>query len=252
MGLPNRPQMSKRAPLSDDWQQPALQRLLQAIVARDRRTASRMLAESPELATLAILVGATRLEAKPHFFTEIGHYAYAGDTALHLAAAAYARDIAEELASLGANVRARNRRGAEPLHYAADGSPDSKAWDPDAQYAVVEFLVRAGADANSKDKSGVAPLHRAVRTRCTGAVRALLSNGASPVQRNKSGSTPLHLAVQNTGRGGSGSAASQEEQANIIRLLLAHGARPADKDASGKSVEDCAKSEFVRTLLTQV
>ena len=42
--------------------------------------------------------------------------------------------------SRGADVRARNRRGAEPLHYAADGAPGSDRWDPDAQYAVIEFL----------------------------------------------------------------------------------------------------------------
>jgi hypothetical protein len=29
----------------------------------------------------------------------------------------------------GASVRARNRRGAEPLHYAADGNPGSAGWN---------------------------------------------------------------------------------------------------------------------------
>lgn len=157
----------------------------------------------------------------------------------------------EELVAAGANVGARNRRGAEPLHYAADGSPLSKIWDPETQYAIVEFLIRAGADPNSEDKSGVAPLHRAVRTRCTAAVRALLSNGADPVRRNKSGSTPLHLAVQNTGRGGTGEEVSRNEQAKIIRLLLDHGARPADKDASGKSVSDCVQAAWIDALLAE-
>jgi hypothetical protein len=230
-------------------QEDALQRLLSAIVSRDRAMVSRLLAESPALASLAITVGATREAAEAHFFKEIAHYAYAGDTALHIAAAAYEREIAEELLSRGANVSARNRRGAEPLHYAADGSPETDRWDPDAQYAVVEFLIRSGANANSQDKSGVAPLHRAVRTRCTAAVRALLVNGADAVKRNKSGSTPLHLAVQNTGRGGSGSAASRDEQEKIIRLLLDHGARPSDKDSSGKSVRDSVQADWIRSLL---
>src|SRR5207344_2764647 len=110
------------------------------------------------LARLAITLGATRGAANAYFFKEIAHYAYAGDTPLHVAAAAYQRDIAEELVSGGAHVGARNRRGAEPLHYASDGIPESDAWDPDAQCAVVEFLIRAGADPNSEDKSGVAPL----------------------------------------------------------------------------------------------
>ena len=145
-------------------------------------------------------------------------------------------------------MRARNRRGAEPLHYAADGAPGAPAWDPDAQYAIVEVLIAAGANPNAKDKSGVAPLHRAVRTRSTAAVRALLAGGADTLERNKSGSTPLHLAIQNTGRGGSGSAASHEEQTKIIRLLLDRGARPSDKDSAGRSVRDCVKADWILSL----
>jgi hypothetical protein len=232
-----------------DSQEAALQTLFQSIVSRDRPMVSRLLAESPALARLAIAVGASRKEAEAYFFKEISHYAYAGDTALHIAAAAYEGEIAEELVARGANVSARNRRGAEPLHYAADGSPESDRWDPDAQYAVVEFLIRAGADPNSQDKSGVAPLHRAVRTRCTAAVRALLANGANAIRRNKSGSTPLHLAVQNTGRGGTGTAVSREEQEKIIRLLLDHGARRSDKDSTGRSVSDCVNADWIHALL---
>jgi len=234
-----------------DRQQIALQSLLRVIAAGDRRTTSRLLAASPALAGLAIRVGASREVAEDYFFNDIMHYAYAGDTALHIAAAAYQRDIAEELVSRGANVRARNRRGAEPVHYAADGSPEFASWNPEAQSTVVEFLVRAGADSNVEDKSGVAPLHRAVRTRCTPAVRALLANGADPRRKNKNGSTPLHLAVQNTGRGGTGSAASREEQTKIIQVLLSHGAQPSDRDSAGKSVMECAKAEWIQALLRQ-
>ena len=95
----------------------------------------------------------------------------------------------------------------------------------------------------------MAPLHRAVRTRCTAAVRGLLANGAEARRKNRRGSTPLHLAIQNTGRGGSGSEASRGEQAEIIRLLLGHGARPSDKDGAGRSVRDGAKAEWIRVLL---
>ena len=244
--------MSDNASPTGDRQQAQLQALLRAIASRNRPMTAQLLAKSPALAQLAIKVGATRQAASDFYFKEINHYAYAGDTPLHIAAAAYQREIAEELVSKGANVRARNRRGAEPLQYASDGIPGSAAWDPDAQYAVVEFLIRAGADPNSEDKSGVAPLHRAVRTRCTAAVRALLTNGADAVGKNKSGSTPLHLAVQNTGRGGSGSAAAREEQAEIIRLLLCHGARPSDKDSTGRSVKDSVKTEWIHLLLREL
>ena len=229
----------------------ALQTLLRVIAARDRQTISRLLAASPTLARMALRVGASRDDERTYYLEEIAHYAYAGDTPLHIAAAAYQRDIAEELVSRGANVSAKNRRGAEPLHYAADGIPGSPSWNPDAQHSVVEFLIRAGADPNAEDKTGVTPLHRAVRTRCTPAVRALLSNGADALRKNKGGSTPLHLAVQNTGRGGTGSAASREEQTEIIRLLLSYGARPSDRNSADRSVKDCIKAEWIQALLRQ-
>jgi ankyrin repeat protein len=212
---------------------------------------SRLLAESPLLARQAVTVGATRESANAYYFKQIAHYVYAGDTPLHVAAAAYQTAITEELVAEGANPSARNRRGAEPLHYAADGIPGSDLWDPSAQYAIVEFLIGAGANPNSRDKSGVAPLHRAVRTRCTAAVRALLMNGADALERNKSGSTPLHLAVQNTGRGGTGSAGSRKEQKEIIRLLLGHGARASDKDSAGRSVKNCVQAEWIHALFNQ-
>ena len=129
------------------------------------------------------------------------------------AAAAYQRELAESLVAKGADVRARNRRGAEPLHYAADGGPDAEQWDPAAQRDVIAYLIEAGADPNALDKSGVAPLHRAVRNRCSAAVSALIDNGADPLLMNKNGSTPLHLAVQNTGKSNSGSAAAKTNRA---------------------------------------
>lgn len=243
--------MNEHAASAANSEEHALQTLLRVIASGDRRTMSRLLAESPALARMAVSVGATHDDERTYFLEEIAHYMYAGDTALHIAAAAYQRDITEELVSRGANVRARNRRGAEPLHYAADGTPESAWWNPDAQHAVVEFLIRAGADPNAEDKTGVTPLHRAVRTRCSPAVRALLSNGADALRKNKRGSTPLHLAVQNTGRGGTGSAASRAEQTEIIRLLLSHGARPSDKNSAGRAVKDCVKAEWLQAVLRQ-
>lgn len=190
-------------------------------IARRDPAARRMLDASPELARETFRRGATRAEARAFFFDEIMHYVYEGDTLLHVAAATYDRDVARALVAAGAVVRARNRRGAEPLHYAADGSPTSATWNPRAQAAVVAYLIEAGANPNALDKSGVAPLHRAVRTRCTGAVRALLAGGANPRLSNASGSTPMDLATQTTGRGGSGTAAAKREQQVIVRLLEA-------------------------------
>ncbi len=226
-----------------------LRALLDAIVRRDAPNASRLLAASPDLARQALATGATRADPRSYFFEEIAHHAYAGDTPLHLAAAAYVTPVVRDLVTRGADVRAKNRRGAEPLHYAADGRPGSRDWAPAAQEAVVRLLVETGADANARDQSGVAPLHRAVRTRSAAAVRALLALGADPRLKNRNGSTPLHLAVQSTGRAGAGAPAARQEQADIIRLLLAHGARASDTDGLGRSVRECARGTATRALL---
>jgi Ankyrin repeats (3 copies) len=227
----------------------ALLALCRAIAARDVREAARLLDPFPELARGAVRTAATRQDADAYFLTAIRHYIYAGDTGLHIAAAAYQRAIAVSLIENGADVRARNRRGAEPLHYAADGSPGEAYWDPHAQRSVIEYLIAGGADPDACDNSGVAPLHRAVRTRCSGAVRALLENGAELRLMNKRGSTPLHLAVQNTGRSDSGADAAKDEQREIIAVLLEHGARPTDVDANGKTAEAAASSDWIRDLL---
>ena len=118
---------------------------------------SRRLAADPSLATVASDVGATRRDAATFFFDEIAHYLYAGDTALHMAAAAYEVGVARELVSKGANVRARNRRGAEPLHYAADGAPGSPAWDPDAGRRSSDTAWWITIRATPRVRNGVAP-----------------------------------------------------------------------------------------------
>jgi Ankyrin repeats (3 copies)/Ankyrin repeat len=232
----------------EDRRRSSLMTLLEAIVLGDRPRVARLLATAPALAIRALERGSAR-GGSDTYFAVISHYAYACDTPLHLAAAACAADIAADLVSQGVDVRARNRRGAEPLHYAADGAPGSRRWDPAAQSSIVHLLVRAGADANAKDKSGVTPLHRAVRTRSAAAVRALLESGAGARLKNAGGSTPLHLAVQDTGRGGSGSPEARAQQREIIGLLLAHGARPGDRDARGTAVRDAARADGIRELL---
>ena len=116
------------------------------------------------------------------------------------------------LIASGAEVRARNRRGAEPIHYAADGNGAEANSDPAAHRAVIEHLISEGADPNSRYESGVAPLHRAVRRHSITAVRALLDNGADVTLGNMQGSTPLHLAVQNTGASNSGSPEAKRNQ----------------------------------------
>jgi hypothetical protein len=92
----------------------ALMTLARNIVTGDETVVFRLLAENPVLAKAGFEIGATRQTAETFYLDEIGHYIYAGDTALHPAAAAYRREIVQRLMATGANVRARNRRGAEP------------------------------------------------------------------------------------------------------------------------------------------
>ena len=217
------------------------------VAVGDIRDVARRVSSCAALATASLDTGATRQQASAFFLADISHYIYAGDTPLHIAAAAFRRPVAELLVAHGANCRAKNRRGAEPLHYAADANH----WNPTAQAEVIEYLTSVGADPNALDRSGVAPLHRAVRTRSLSAVRALVDAGANPRLPNKAGSTPLHLAVQNTGRGGSGSQRARRQQAAIVRLLLEHGAKPTDRDRRGKTVSEVATSEWLRGLLAE-
>jgi hypothetical protein len=198
---------------------PTLMTLVRAIVADDRATASSLLARTESLVQARAEKGATRQAAQENFLVEIEHYIYAGDTALHIAAAGDRSEIARLRLSLGADVGTGNRRGAQPLHYAADGVPGSQTWDPLAQADTVTCLLVAGADPNAVDKGGVTPLHRAVRNRCAAAVGALLDGGADARQMNSRGSTPLQLATWTTGRGASGSAESKAQQEQIVELL---------------------------------
>jgi ankyrin repeat protein len=204
--------------------EPTLMSLVRAIAVGDATLATRLLTASPSLATTHLEQGATRLEAIDYYLDQINHYVYAGDTALHVAAASYQPALARALTKGGADVSARNRRGAQPLHYAADGSPGSAHWNPDAQAATVAYLIEAGADPNAIDGNGVTPLHRAVRTRCAAAVSALLDGGADPHHQNSHGSMPMTLATQNSGRGGSGSPESKAQQQEVVRLLELRGA----------------------------
>jgi hypothetical protein len=196
-----------------------LRELVAAIVAGDGQSVARLLAASPGLAKESFHTGATRQGEGAYFLSALGRYIYAGDTGLHIAAAAYQTEIARALVAAGANMGARNRRGQEALHYAAVGSPGSATWNPPAQAATIICLIESGADPNTADMDGVTPLHRAVRTRCAEAVRTLLAHGADPARKNKSGSTPMRLAGLTTGRGGTGSPEAKEQQREIVRLF---------------------------------
>jgi ankyrin repeat protein len=187
--------------------------LLVAISTGDHPLITLSLDAAPALAT-------ARLARRDEFFLAECHaQVYEGDTALHAAAFAYDVELARDLVARGADVRARNRRGAEPLHAAVIGEPGATNWDPIRQRTVINYLIDAGANPNARATGGVTPLHRAVRNRCSAAVDALLRAGADPRSTNDHGSTPSELARWTTGRGGVGTEAAKVEQQAIIDLL---------------------------------
>lgn len=198
--------------------------LLAAIVANEAQ-AVQLVRATPDIAHSRV--------ARERLVEEVPHQIYAGDTALHLAAAALRPLAVEALIAAGADANAENRRGATALHYACDARPGAgKPWAHSQQRAVIERLLDAGADIEHQDKAGSAPLHRAVRARNPEAVRCLLERGARVgAAHGRQRTTPLHIATHSTGASGTKGAVA--EQQAIIQLLLQYGADPGAKDAKG-------------------
>ena len=197
----------------------ALMELMRAIASGDGQTAELHVRTDPGLALQPLRGGASRQSPHDYFFAEWGSYVYAGDTALHVAAFCYDTSVARSLVHARADVRAKNRRGAEPLHAAVNGAPGSRSWNPARQVAIITYLLGAGAEVDAVASGGVTPLHRAVRNRCSAAVRVLLADGADADRPNDNGSTARTLAHQTTGRGGTGSPEAKAEQAIIVELM---------------------------------
>jgi Ankyrin repeats (3 copies)/Ankyrin repeat len=220
-----------------------VQSLFAAILDDDRVRVKALLANDPGLARHGV-VGEERHESR------IAHWIYAGDSALHVAAAGHRVEMARMLLDAGADSgSAKNRRFSQPLHYAADGYLDSLFWNAPRQVAMIRLLLKAGANIDAQDKNGATPLHRAVRTRCAAAVKCFLDAGANPTIRNKPGSTPFHLAAQNTGRGGTGSEQARRAQREILQVFLEQGVSPNLTDAKGKSVLEWARSDWIHKIL---
>jgi ankyrin repeat protein len=214
--------------------------ILEAILKSEEATAQ-LLKRSPELAGLRV--------TQDYLVEAIPHWLYAGDTPLHLAAAALRVEAAKLLLESGADANAENRRGATPLLYVCDPRTMlGGTWDPQKQADLIVLLVQHGARLQQSDRGGASALHRAVRARSPAAVRQLLREGARvDAQLKKGGSTPLHLAVQSTGAGGTAGALS--EQLEIIEMLLQHGADPGPRDLRGRSTLDCARNELILAAL---
>ena len=192
---------------------------MRALSDDDAATTTRLLSATPALATARLVTGGTRTTGRDFFLTPTLMQLYSGDTALHVAAAAYDSVLAGKLVDAGADVHARNRRGARPIHAAVTGGPGAGYWCPQRQADVVRYLISVGADPEATAAGGVTPLLRAVRNRCSEAVRVLIDAGVDPHRTNDNGSSALDLARLTTGRGGTGLPEAKIEQARIIHML---------------------------------
>ncbi len=105
--------------------------MLVAIANLDHKAAASLLSAAPSLST-------ARLARRDEFFlAERLAPIYEGDTALHAAGFSYDPEMGRDLITRGADIRARNRRGAEPLHAAVIGVPGSACWNPARQRDAV-------------------------------------------------------------------------------------------------------------------
>ncbi len=114
----------------------------------------------------------------------------------------------------------------------------------------IEAAIKDGADVNDADKNGVTPLHFAVRFRMPTAVQTLLEHGANVNQQcRKSESTPLHRAVTSTGA--PGTAGMQKEAAEIVALLLDHGADTNIRNKKNQRPIDYVSDPEILSLFDQ-
>jgi cytohesin len=95
-------------------------------------------------------------------------------------------DIADLLLAKGANVNARDKSGATPLHQAA----------LKGNLAFVTLLLQHGADVNARDGDGATPLHNAALSGHREVAALLLDKGADREARDtETGATPLYQAA---------------------------------------------------------
>ncbi len=144
--------------------------------------------------------------------------------------AASAGDLAKvkELLAAGADVNAANSYGGTALAFAADKG----------HAEVIDFLLERGADVNTKDRFyGETPLGWAVDHGHARIVRSLLAKGAQGegpalVRAASEGQSAVVQVILERGKLGPEvlsdalAAASQGQQAEVVTLLQAAGAKP--------------------------
>ena len=168
-----------------------------------------------------------RLLAEPG----LAHEKYrSGRTWLHGASAAGSAAMVELLLKVGADPKAKDKAGHDPLYCVANERSRAGGGE------VVRALVRAGADTNAlggvKD---VSALHMAARRGNVEVAEALLDCGADLEARDSKGETPLRRAV-NCGK------------TEVAALLLARGADRHSRGSAGRTPVTAARTAAMRAV----
>ncbi|MDR2781107.1 MAG: ankyrin repeat domain-containing protein [Holosporaceae bacterium] len=94
-------------------------------------------------------------------------------------------EMAKSLIQNGANVRAQDKYGQTPLHYAA-GSGNND---------IANLLIQRGASMEVRDKYGQTPLFKAVINRKQETARLLIQNGANVKAQDNTGRIPIDYHI---------------------------------------------------------
>ncbi|MCU1263970.1 MAG: ankyrin repeat-containing protein [Acidobacteria bacterium] len=140
-------------------------------------------------------------------------------TVLMVAAMAGKTETAKLLIARGADINAKTKLGRTALTWASwRGMTDT-----------VKALLTSGAEVNARDVRGGTPLNFAVDKGRIQTVTVLLDAGANPnFHHAETGQTALIDAVVH-------------HHVEIVRILLARGARVNDQDKSGRKPVDWAR-----------
>ena len=131
--------------------------------------------------------------------------------------------------------------GLTPLIFAAREGDEASA----------RLLIEAGADLDQQSEFGWTALLAATQNRYYRLGAYLLEQGADPNLANRSGWTPLYLATDNRNIEGGDYPTRRPDMDHFdyIELLLAHGADPNARLATGCGRPGCASTE-TRTIFT--